>query len=176
MLILVAVCVVDAWHGTPLPFCVYPYYFQRGLRQVARTYTRSCLRPLHWRHIDCRLWMSWLGGSDGMMWSIVQSLSSRSLLQIAHTGSRMVLAYVLAFTHSFDECHSAILCPIFDCFGDAVYCFDSYGYGCFFSVVLCLYVAEFFFVSFKVSQYGFAFVFLAGSESVSVWSTSHEPR
>jgi hypothetical protein len=53
--------------------------------------------------------MSWLGGSVGMMWSIVQSLPSKSLLQIEQIGSRIVLAYDLAFAHSLDWCHSAML-------------------------------------------------------------------
>ena len=44
-----------------------------------------------------------------MMWSIVQSLPSKSLLQIEQIGSNTVLAYDLAFAHSFDWCHSAML-------------------------------------------------------------------
>lgn len=59
--------------------------------------------------------MSWFGGSDGMMWSMVQSLPSRSLLQMAQIGSSMVLAYVLAFDHSLDWCHSAIDVDYFVC-------------------------------------------------------------
>ena len=52
--------------------------------------------------------MSWFGGSLGMMWSIVQSLPSRSLVQMAQIGSRIVLAYERAAAHSLDWCHSAI--------------------------------------------------------------------
>ena len=51
--------------------------------------------------------MSWLGGSLGIMWSIVQSLPSRCLLQIVQIGSRTVLAYALAFAQSVDWCQSA---------------------------------------------------------------------
>lgn len=67
-------------------------YCHLGLNQGARFSTRSCLRPLHSRHMLCRLLMSWFGGSLGIMWSIVQSLPSRCLLQIVQIGSRTVLA------------------------------------------------------------------------------------
>ena len=70
--------------------------------------------------------MSWLGGSLGMMWSIVQSLPSSVLLHVEQMGSRTVFAYALAFTHSFDWCHSAIQvdyfgCELHDVFVDCVF-------------------------------------------------------
>lgn len=65
--------------------------------------------------------MSWFGGSDGMMWSIVQSLPSRSLLQMAQIGSSTVLAYDLAAAHSLDWCHSAIEVDHFACQVDDVF-------------------------------------------------------
>jgi len=84
-------------------------YCHRSLVHVMRSNTLSCLNPLHARHIDCRLLMSWLGGSLAIMWSMVQSLPSRSLAHLTHTGSSMVLAYALALTHSLLLCHSAIV-------------------------------------------------------------------
>jgi hypothetical protein len=53
--------------------------------------------------------MSWLGGSLAIMWSMVQSLPSRSLPHLTHTGSSMVLAYALAFAHSGLLCQLAIV-------------------------------------------------------------------
>ncbi len=95
----------------------YPAYLKRGFRQVVLTYVRSCFLPLHARHMLCRLWMSWFGGSDGMMWSIVQSLPSSVLLHVAQIGSSIVLAYALAFTHSLLWCHSAMFVSVYECFG-----------------------------------------------------------
>lgn len=76
----------------PHPLRTHPTYFHLGFCQGTRLSTRSCLRPLHSLHMDWRLAMSWFGGSLGMMWSIVQSLPSRCLLQIVQNGSRIVLA------------------------------------------------------------------------------------
>jgi hypothetical protein len=71
---------------------LFDCYCHLSLDHVIRSRTLSCLKPLQRLHIDCRLLMSWLGGSLAIMWSIVQSLPSKSLPHLAHTGSRMVLA------------------------------------------------------------------------------------
>jgi len=84
-------------------------YCHRSLDHVMRSKTLSCLNPLHLRHMDWRLLMSWLGGSLAIMWSMVQSLPSRSLPHLTHTGSSMVLAYALAFAHSGLLCQLAIV-------------------------------------------------------------------
>ena len=53
--------------------------------------------------------MLWLGSPNpaAMMWSIVQSLPSRSLPHIVQIGSKTLLAASLANRHAFDWCQSA---------------------------------------------------------------------
>jgi hypothetical protein len=56
--------------------------------------------------------MSWFGIPSvpaGTTWSIVQSPPVNSLPHTAQKGSRIVLAYALAFAHSVELCHSAIV-------------------------------------------------------------------
>jgi hypothetical protein len=85
--------------------------YQRGDFQLVRMSCLSCFRPLHERHIDCKLLMSWFGSpfcDAGVMWSIVQSPPPSSFSQTTHTGSKTVLAYALAFAQSVELCQSAI--------------------------------------------------------------------
>ncbi len=97
-------------------------YSHLSFRNVIRSNTLSDLYPLHRLHIDWRLLMSWLGGSLGVMWSMVQSQPSRSLPHREHTGSNCVLAYARALAHSLDECQSAILLSPYLCLYHVVAC------------------------------------------------------
>jgi len=89
----------------PSPLLIWgAVYFQRSERQGTRLYVRSCLRPLHTLHIDWRFSMLWFGSPlpGAMMWSIVQSLPSKSLPHSVQTGSSSFLACSLASFQAFD--------------------------------------------------------------------------
>lgn len=111
---LLSVCCVGGSRYPLPPLHLGGGYFQRSERQGTRLYVRSCLRPLHTLHMDCRFSMLWFGSPKpgAMMWSIVQSPPSRSLPHIVQIGSRTFLAASLANRQAFDWCQSATVCLV----------------------------------------------------------------
>ena len=113
-IVLLSVCVRGAT-GIPSPRFIWgAVYFQRSERQGTRLYVRSCFLPLHTLHMLCRFSMLWLGSPlpGAMMWSIVQSLPSRSLPHMVQIGSSTFLAASLANRHALLWCQSATVCLV----------------------------------------------------------------